>query len=296
MVESAIAVSAIPVVVEKAPEAKVDAKPAAVDKPVVEESNESKDSLNYEEKALKLGWAPKDKFKGNPAEWRDAKDFYEKGELVLPLVKKQRDEARAEAAKASKRIADLESGMASFQKLVEEEGSRKVKEQIAALKDVRAAAVASGDDKAFRAADDAIDELKESQVKAKVEEKPVAKVESDPEFDKWKAENPWYDKDQAKKEYADQLGVYLHNVKKMSRAEVLEAVANKIAEMEQETSGTARAGPQRGGQASGANTKTQTFDNMVPEAKKAYDSFIRQGIKMTKEQYVSKVGPEAWGA
>jgi len=254
---------------------------------------------DYEALASDLGWVPKDKFRGDPEKHVDAKTYWEKGELVLPIVKKQRDDAKKEAEKLARDLAEVKSTIGEFQKFTQAAAERQVaelKNEIAALKDARAAAVAAGDDKAFRAAEDAIEDKKEDLDKAK--EKPAekqVKIESDPEFDAWKKENPWYDADTSKKEFADQLGIYLHQVKKMPRSEVLLAVAKRVAELDAETSGTERPGPQRGGKPTGNNSKAKTFDNLVPEFKTGFAKLTKAGFSITKEQYVAQCGPEAWG-
>ena len=159
-----------------------------VDKTENQESNVSKDSLDIEARATALGWVAADKFRGAPEKHVDAKTYLDKGELVLPLVKKQRDEARQGLDKVSKELAEVKSTMSEFQKLIEADADRKVKEQIALLKEAKATAVEAGDKIGFQKAEDALDEVREAQ--AKVKEKPVEKkVESDPEFDAWRAEN-----------------------------------------------------------------------------------------------------------
>ncbi|MGH9428537.1 MAG: hypothetical protein ACRD2L_19795 [Terriglobia bacterium] len=44
-------------------------------------------SEDIEVKAKELGWMPKDEFRGDPAQWVDAKSYVERGETMLPLIK-----------------------------------------------------------------------------------------------------------------------------------------------------------------------------------------------------------------
>lgn len=258
--------------------------------------NDSKDSLNYEELASKIGWVPKEKFRGDPEKHVDAKTFYEKGEFVLPIVRQQREEARKEVEKLKRQIEDLKSVQQDFQKFTEADAERKYKEKLAELKDIRAKAVAAGDDATFRQADDAIDEIKEKASTAKVPEKKET-ASADPEFEAWLTANDWYAKDAKKRRLADSIGMDLMEEKPdMTRAEMLEAVVARLEEIEAEKGGTNRPGPQRAGKTTKVDAKAHTFDNLLPDYKKAYDRFIKNGIKMTKEQYVSKCDPDAWGA
>lgn len=262
------------------------------------ESNDSESSLDYEAKASELGWVPKEKFRGDPAKHVDAKTYWEKGELVLPIVKQQREEAKKEAAELRKQLAEVKGTMSDFQKFTEEAAERKYKAEVAELRAAKAAAVEAGDKIAYQRADDALEEIKEAKPQpVKTEPKQdVGDPEFVAEFKDWVSKNEWYEKDPDKKIAADQYGIYYTNVLKMSRSEVLKAVSKKMAEMESEASGTERAGPQRGGKGSGPSTKAKTFDNLLPEYKQAFARFERNGMKMTKEAYLSKCDPDAWGA
>jgi len=266
--------------------------------------NGSEGTLDYEKLAGDIGWVPKEKFRGDPEKHIDAETYYKKGEFVLPLVKKQRDEFKAHAEKSDKTIAELKSAMADFQKFTEAAAERKVtdlKSEIATLKDARAEAVASGDKEAFRQAEKAIDERTEAlanakEVKKEAKEAPADKT-GDPEFEAWVAENDWYKSDAKRRRLANAIGLDLtaDNPDLKGRA-LFKAVSEEMERIEAEKSGTERAGPQRGGKASGTNSKSKTFDNLLPEYKQAFNRFEKNGIKMTKEQYMANCDSDAWGA
>lgn len=265
-----------------------------VDNTVIQESNVSKDSLNYEALASEIGWAPKEKFRGDPEKWRDAKTFYEKGELVLPIVKQQRDEFKSKFEKTDKELADMKKAMGDFQKFTEEAAERKYKDQVAELRAAKAAAVEAGDKVAYQRADDALEEVKEAKPQPVKTETPKT---GDPEFESWVKDNDWYVKDASKRRLANAIGLDLTQENPNLKGSALfKAVNEEMDRIEKERSGTERAGPQRGGKGSGPISKAKTFDNMQPEFKKAYSDWTRKGVVMTKEQYVDKCGPEAWEA
>lgn len=266
--------------------------------------NGSEGALDYEKLAGDIGWVPKEKFRGDPEKHIDAETYYKKGEFVLPLVKKQRDEFKAHAEKSDKTIAELKTAMADFQKFTEAAAERKVtdlKSEIAALKDARAEAVASGDKEAFRQADNAIDERTEAlekakEVKKETKEAPADKT-GDPEFEAWVQENDWYRSDAKRRRLANAIGLDLTADNPDLKGKALfKAVSEEMERIEAEKSGTERAGPQRGGKASGTNSKAKTFDNLLPEYKQAFNRFEKNGIKMTKEQYMANCDSDAWGA
>ena len=142
--------------------------------------------------------------------------------------------------------------------------------------------------------------------KAKKEKQPKkpkaveAKVETktgDPEFEAWVAENQWYATDAKKRMLANSVGIDLVTDNPNLRGRALFDEVNKeLKRIEEEKSGTERAGPQRGGEGSGPISKAKTFDNLLPEYKQAFARFERNGMKMTKEAYVSKCDPDAWGS
>jgi len=263
----------------------------------VAETTETKVAeIDYEAKASELGWVPKEKFKGDPEKHVDAKTYWEKGELVLPIVRQQRDEFKSKLEKTDKELAEMRKAMSDFQKETEAAAERKYKEQIAELRAAKAAAVEAGDKAAYQRADDALEEIKESKpVPVKVETKP--EPTGDPEFEAWVKDNDWYVKDAAKRRLANAIGLDLTQENpSLKGSKLFDMVTKEMDRIEAEKSGTERAGPQRGGKTGAPNSKAKNFDNLPAEYKKSFDRQVRMGIKMTKEQFVSKCDPDAWEA
>lgn len=271
-----------------------------VDNAEKKDLNGAAGEVDYEALASEIGWTPEDKFRGDKKKFVDAKTYYEKGEFVLPIVKQQRDEAKRDAAAVRNELAEVKKAVADFQKMTEAAAERKVTElkaEIATLKDARAAAVAAGDDKAFRQADDAIDERTEALTEAKkLPVKTETKADTvDPDFTAWLADNPWYKDEPQKKKLADEYGIYYSNTQGLKGKPLYDAVAEKMKSLESENSGVDRPGPQRGGKTSGSDSKAKTFENLPAEFQKGYEKMTRAGFKVTKEQYVAQVDPSAWG-
>ncbi|MFV2058128.1 MAG: hypothetical protein ACC707_16805, partial [Thiohalomonadales bacterium] len=54
------------------------------------DNNENSGEENQiEERAFKMGWVPKEDFKGNPDMWRPAADFVERGETMIPFLNRR---------------------------------------------------------------------------------------------------------------------------------------------------------------------------------------------------------------
>lgn len=133
-----------------------------------------------EEKALKMGWTPKDQFKGDPDKWRSAEEFVERGENMLPIVK-------AKVKQQEQEINELKQTMRQFAEYHTKTEQRAYEKALADLKEQRAQAIAAGDGAAFDRVDDAIEELR----KRTIETPKVQVVEDNPIYNEWASRNTW---------------------------------------------------------------------------------------------------------
>ena len=77
-------------------------------------------SDNIETKAREMGWKPLEEFKGNPDNWRDAEVFVERGEEILPIVRKDNEKLRAEVAQTKLETARLKALVDAGQEAIAE--------------------------------------------------------------------------------------------------------------------------------------------------------------------------------
>lgn len=148
-------------------------------------ANESNpdESAEVEAEASKMGWTPKDQFKGDPDKWRPADEFVERGKQMVPLL-------RAQVKKQERQIAELTSTTKQFAEFATKAEKRGYDSALAALKAERAEAVANGDGAAFTRVDEQIEELK-AEVAEKTKVSTKADDIDDPVFDEWKGRNAW---------------------------------------------------------------------------------------------------------
>lgn len=112
-----------------------------------------------EAEASRKGWIPKDKYKGDPAKWVDAKTFNERGERFTKNL--QRD-----VEQLKQKLADFEGTKKAFVKFHEETMAAKeaeLKSAIAALRVDRTRAIREGEDDLAVELEDRIDLLKDQQ-------------------------------------------------------------------------------------------------------------------------------------
>jgi len=182
--------------------AKVDeeAKPA----PEVEKDDavEKPEVSDVEAKALKMGWTPKEEFKGDPAKWRPADEFVERGENMLPIVK-------AKVKQQERVIAELQRSMQELGEYHTKTEQRAYASALATLKQQRADAIASADGVAFDKVDTEIDRLNQEMASKKPIVKPNIDPATDPVYVEWESRNKWV-KDPELEKMAYKIGEALH--------------------------------------------------------------------------------------
>ena len=177
-----------------------------------------------EAEASKMGWTPKADFKGDPAKWRPADEFVERGKNMLPIV-------QATVKRQERELAELKTTVKDFAAHQAKTEQRAYDRAMADLKAERAAAVAAGDGKTFAEVDDAIDQLKtEAQAKAA---KAAAKEApgDDPVYAEWETRNQTWLKDPKMNAYGESAAEYLRKAgEKATGAEFLEMVTKEVKE------------------------------------------------------------------
>ncbi|MGB8345426.1 MAG: hypothetical protein WCD86_11110, partial [Ktedonobacteraceae bacterium] len=161
-----------------------------------------------EQKAMKMGWTPLDKFKGDPDKWRPADEFVERGENMLPIIK-------AQVKRQDREIAELKETLQKFGEYTTKTEQRAYEKALNELREQRAQAIASGDGAAFDRVDGEINAMRE-QFKPQVAEVKQKDSETDPVYVEWKSRNSWVNDARAEK-WAFDYGNYLINAGKADR-------------------------------------------------------------------------------
>jgi len=264
-----------------------------------EQALESAAAPEVQAKAEKMGWIPPARFKGDPTKFTDAEEFLRRGEEVLPIVKKQLADVRAEndqlRVAQAETAAALKTAQAAIEQIEERhtvETKRAVIEARAELKRQLASASEAGDHEAIADLTDKMTQLNVADDKAEPPKKNGADAPTfkpDPAVTEWNRENPWFGREGDEDKTAFALG-YGQKLRKQGDASQGRAFFDKLsAEVERVFEGkkdsdeppagkveSGRSGggePQRGG-------KRKTFASLPVEAKDACEADVR-----------SKVGP-----
>lgn len=146
---------------------------------------------DYEAEARTIGWTPEDEWKGDkkPAKFLTAQEFVERGETVLPILRKQLKDKDAEWGERFKKLETTNA------KTVERL-QKQFEKDLAEARTAKAAAVRAGNVAEVDRLDAVIDDLKSDAEPAKkltgaALEKHNIKVQSD-----WVATQSWWETDE----------------------------------------------------------------------------------------------------
>lgn len=237
-------------------------------------------NTEIEDKARKMGWTPKEEFRGDPEKWRDAAEFVERGENMIPIMK-------ATVKKQEQKISDLEKTIKEFADYHSKTEQRAYERAFRELKEKQIQAVAAGDAQTFVKVDAEIEDLRKQ-----ASEVPTIKPQNnavDPVYEEWASRNKWIEDKTLEKE-AEAQAIYLRergNTK--TGTEFLDAVKERVKREFPEKFENPRrnAAPAVEGSTTTQRKGGKTYSDMPPEVRAACDRFVAQKL-LTKEAYVKQ--------
>lgn len=283
---------------------------AATDKDALPAGGASNDA-EVEARARRWGWRPQEEFRGPKDKWIDAREFVERGENDLPILRERLRTADSREIKREREVKELTDKVAEMGGVLSEFAEyNRTSEQRAyerARRDIKneiQEAVAEGDVAKFNEKQAELDDLEKTAPKPK----PAATTQTQPAAPAAPAapakpqisevvqtwlddkDNDWFHKNVPMSGWA----TYAHgeNVKNgMSEAESLRA----ISEDARKTFPNYFENPAR--KAPGSVTppspprkmvekKGKTFEDLPKEAQKQCDRFVKQIAGFTREQYL----------
>lgn len=241
------------------------------------------DERDYEAEAKKEGWAPIENWKGDPDDFKSAKQFVEDGEKIPAILKSKVERLEAEREKDHERTRELRQTTKQFKEFMESSLSRERKEKDKLrreLEGVRKQAVTDGDGEAFDRADRQLNELKDDV--------PVQTDGMDPLAEGWLQSNQWYVENDTLGAFADGLAerlvaqgytgkAYYDELTKRTKETFPDQFGNKNRSKPNAVESTTEP----------VKTSDQSWDNLPPEAKAAYAQFAKDIPDFSKEDYVA---------
>ena len=259
--------------------------------------------VDYEAQAREQNWVPQEDFRGNKEDWIDAKTFVERGKQINPILRANNERLMRELDKTKHQMEELRTATEEFKKFQKETYEKKavaIEAELASLREEKKRAISAGDGQKTVDIDDQIDALKEEKAQAveDAKEKPKAAEApkpQDPDLDKWVSDNAWYAQDTTMASVTNAEAEKVHRLypelKGKAFLEQLDKNLDNIftAEKLGRKTRVKPRSPVEGntGGKGPPDSANKDFDSLPADAKQAYTRFVKQGIKITKEQYVS---------
>lgn len=262
-----------------------------------------------EKRARQMGWVDKDEFRGDPDKWRPADEFVERGEQHLSINRERLDNALNEIDRLKAEQADLKS---DFQARIEKMDAaskkafeRQRKQLEAKYAGAKRKAAEDGDLDTYdklnnqeREELSALDaEAKSELAEQKPDKKPKAgTITQDQQraVDGFKSRNPWFDADPVMTAAADAYHVQLLKDRpgmtlEKNLGEVEKEMRRRFPEKfgdDDDTDDDEGYSPAEGGsRGGGGRSRKKSARDLPPEAKKAGEEFVKDGLYESIEEY-----------
>lgn len=245
-----------------------------------------------EVKARRLGWVPKEEFKGDPEKHRSAEEFLERGSNLLPLLQRDNERLHRTVDKVERELRETKEVLTEFRDFASKSEERAYKRAKAELESKLDGAIQSADVDTARQARRELAELESEQRQVPKVEPKKEEPKADPVFQSWIAENDWFNKSESLRGYATEIfGELERSQPGRPASELLAETKNKVMDKFPERFGinprregaAAVAAPQGG---AAPKKKGKTYEDLPPEAKRACDKFVKTIPGYTRDKYV----------
>jgi hypothetical protein len=254
-----------------------------------------------EKRAKRLGWVPKDDFKGDTEHWRSAEEFLDWSDKAAPSLRRDNDRLHRRLTEVEGLLKESKETLGEFREFAsksEQRAFERAKAEIQSRIEKGAADADAGAVRAGMAELDALNRDAPRPVERRTEQRNVADPKLDLVIQDWIDREQWFTRDRSLNAYAmDVFGDLERTKPGMSVEERLVETKRLVREKFPEKFGN----PMRNGAAavsepSGGNSgrkKGKGYDDLPADAKKACDKFVKTIPGFSKEQYVKDYDWEA---
>jgi hypothetical protein len=246
-------------------------KPAGKEKPATKSE--------LEDIARQYGWRPKDEYKGKQ-KWSDAAEY----------LRKQADN-KANMLEQVKELRELKRGVSEVKKHIERSykaENERLKAEISDLKAKRREAIEDGDVALVERIETDMDNLSKKVQEAETDTDNDAPATSNPDFEAWHQDNPWYGTDKEKTAYVDaQAG--LPEFKGLPFNRAIDIIERRMKTVFGTAKSARRASPVEA--PSNRQPKIFTERDLSRTERASMQRFIAQGI-LTKKDYLEIIARE----
>lgn len=267
-------------------------EPDEIDGEQEEQEGEPQES-EAEAKARRMGWAPKDEWRGDETRWKTAEEFLAFMDEAPGVQRERLEKANQKIAEFEGTAEDLKRQLAIVTKRLKDQDKRGYDRAIADIKKQKRVAAENGDMEAFEAYEAEEDKLREEASSVNEEpEKPVNEGPKEPpEVKEWKGKNKWFDADMEMTRAAEGFSKTFNELNPTAGINaMLDYVEQKIraAYPDKFENPNRREAPRTNSPGiSGKGKGKKSFADLPPDAKKACNEFIADGIYKTRDEYVA---------
>lgn len=246
----------------------------------VETPSEEVKYSEVEQKAIEQGWRPKDEWDGDPAQWRSASEFLDRGEFIQRITS-QSSEIK-ELRKALGFLVD------HHKKVKETEFERAIEH----LKVMKKEALNEGDADKVVEVDEAIAEIKDKSKAMKAVPNQQMSKEPSQGFVQFVQSNGWYTTDPEMRSFADEVGVgYFQRNPGTAEQDlyryVLKRVKQAFPDKFKEKSRTPSVEGDGGVESRGSKGSDKDYP-LTDDERRVMNTFVKQGI-MSKADYIKEL-------
>ena len=248
------------------------------------------------DRATEMGWAPQDKWRGPAEAWIDATEFVKRGDFMLPILRKERDELREKTRTLETEISTLKQSTGEVLKWQREQAAARALREKATLVADRKEALEAGDMDRVNEIDIQMAENRDKERDKPREGIPPERAESVRVFKEFAADNPWVNSDVELQEAMTIESTNLRNAgtQKNGRA-FLDAVADRVKRMYPEKFRTnGRRTSMTETDASHVDTSqgggVRSFSNLKSDRQALARKWEQQGV-LTIKEYLAQCEP-----
>jgi hypothetical protein len=253
--------------------------------------------IDIEARAFRMGWRPKDQYRGPDDKWISADQYIEVATESMPVLRKTLKTMEDKYDKTERRLAEMADAFNVYREFATKAEVRSYEKARSELVAERDAAIAQADVSAVKAVDARIAEhettkpTEPKRVDPGADDRPLG-----PDIKEWIEANPWFNDDPDMRADATDIDNGLRiREPTLSIKDRLAKVKIKVQRLYPEKfANTRREAPSAVGSSNGVAPRKRnekSYENLPPEAKKACDKFVLQmkGLKkpFTRDEYVA---------
>lgn len=244
--------------------------------------------------AKNQGWAPKDRWKGDPNDWVDADEFLERGARHNNILRERNEQLLSELQSTRE---ELRSSVREFGKATRAAEERAHQRAMTELNQREQTAFENGDTQEWSNVRAEREQLEKERIKAEqiqsTQESSKPDPDNDPAYTTWLAENNWYNQDVEATFYANEAAKIIGNRYPRGQLpprafydEITQEVKRKYPDKFRNVARDAPNQVQGGSQGGGRRKRGKSYNDLPPEAKAYCDKFVSQKL-MSRDQYVT---------